>query len=198
MVRCVNAFIKAVRYYILMKYVVLLRGVNAGGKNRVSQSDFQKVLESYGFSDVRIYINSGNAIVSNSKVPDSEAVQFALEKHFGFAIPALIIAKDRFLRIANSIPDSWTNDPIRPDKSGQKSDVIFLFDEINTPEIIDKIGHKPDVETMIYIDGAVITNVSRANQLKSSLQKLISNKAIYDNVTIRSINTVKKLALLVE
>lgn len=181
-----------------MNHVVLLRGVNVGGQNRVSQSDFRTVLKQCGFSDIQIYINSGNAIVSSTEAPDLVTIQTVLEEYFGFSLLILIIPRDKFLKIANSIPHDWTNDSPKPDKSGQKSDVLFLFNEINSQDILDKIGYKSDIETMLYVDGVVITNVLRANQQKGSLQKLISNKDIYDRVTVRNVNTVRKLAELIK
>ena len=44
-----------------MKYIALLRGVNVGGNHRVPKVEFQAVLESLGFRDVVIYLNSGNS-----------------------------------------------------------------------------------------------------------------------------------------
>lgn len=180
-----------------MRYVALLRGVNVGGKKRVPKVDFQSVLESLGFRDVLIYINSGNAVFTCDKKPSADMVQKALEDHFGFNIPTLILPGSKVKAIAAAIPSEWTNDSPKPDKSGQKSDVLYLFDEINTSEIIERLGHKPEVETMIYVDGAVVTNISRANQSKGSLQKLVGSK-LYAQVTIRNSTTAKKLAELVK
>lgn len=178
-----------------MRYAVLLRGVNVGGKNRVPKQDFQDALEGLGFYDVTVYLNSGNAVFTSHKPVDTKAVQAALQKHFGFVIPTLVLPEDKVQNIANAIPADWTNDPPRPDKSGQKTDVLYLFDEINSADILDKIGYKPEIEKMIYVDGAVITSVSRANQLKGSLQKLIGTE-IYAKMTVRNVNTARKLAEL--
>lgn len=179
-----------------MKYVVLLRGVNVGGNHRVPKAEFQAVLEGLGFRDVVIYINSGNAVFTSNHVVKARDVQAALEKHFGFAIPTLILPGDKVKAIAAAIPADWTNDSPKPDKSGQKSDVLYLFDDINAPDVIEKLGHKPEIETMIYIDGAVLANITRKNQARGSLQKLIGTK-LYARVTIRNIATAKKLAELV-
>ena len=43
-----------------MVYILLLRGVNVGGKNKVSMGDLKKTLLDNGFEDVDSYINSGN------------------------------------------------------------------------------------------------------------------------------------------
>ena len=178
------------------KYVVLLRGVNAGGNRRVPKEDFKRVLENLGFTDVLVYINSGNAVFSSEHAPDSVVVRAALEEYFGFDIPLLLLSGKQIKDIAAAIPPSWTNDPPKPDKSGQKSDVLYLFDELNTPDMLEKLGYKPDIETMHYVDGAVLTNITRANQAKGSLQKIIGTK-LYSQMTVRNVNTARKLAELV-
>lgn len=180
-----------------MKYAVLLRGVNVGGNHRVPKAEFQAVLEGLGFRDVVIYLNSGNAVFASEREPMCKEVQMALEKQFGFSIPTLLLPGEKVQAIAAKIPADWTNDAPKPDKSGQKSDVLYLFDEINTPDILEKLGHKPAIETMLYVDGAVLANITRANQMKGSLQKLVGSK-LYSQVTVRNVNTARKLAKLAE
>ena len=180
-----------------MKYVALLRGINVGGNHRVPKAEFHKVLEDLGFRDVVIYINSGNAVFTSDHEPTAHEVQAALETHFGFDIPTLVLPGDKVIAIAEAIPPEWTNDPPKPDKSGQKSDVLYLLDEANTSDIIEQLGHRPEVETMIYVDGAVLANISRANQSRYSLLKVVG-KPLYRQMTIRNITTAKKLAELVQ
>lgn len=179
-----------------MRYVALLRGVNVGGNHRLPKAEFQKVLESLGFEDVVVYINSGNAVFSSSSAPRVGEVQAALEEYFGFSIPTLILSGKKVRAIAAAIPEHWTNDAPRADKSGQKSDVLYLFEEANAPDILEKLGHRPEIETMLYVDGAVLANITRANQSKYSLLKLMGTP-LYKQMTIRNITTAKKLAELV-
>ena len=179
----------------MAKYVVLLRGVNVGGNHPVPKKEFQTVLEGLGFTDVVIYLNSGNAVFASEKQPTASDVQTALETHFGFDIPTLLLSAKQVQEIAAAIPANWTNDSPKPDKSGQKSDVLYLFAELNEPGILAKIGYRPDVETMLYLDGAVLANVSRANQSRYSLLKMMGTPE-YKLMTIRNINTARKLAEL--
>lgn len=179
-----------------MKYVVLLRGVNVGGNHRVPKAEFQTVLEELGFTDVVIYINSGNAIFTSEREPSIMEIQMALERHFGFDIPTLLLTGEKVKAIAAAIPADWTNDAPKPDKSGQKSDVMYLFDGVNTPDVLEKIGYRPDVETMIYVDGAVLANVSRKNQTRYSLLKTVGTP-LYKQMTVRNVTTARKLAELV-
>lgn len=180
-----------------MRYVALLRGVNAGGNRRVPKVDFQAVLESLGFRDVLVYINSGNAVFTSDIEVSAVDIQAALEKYFGFDIPTLVLSGDQVKSIAGAIPLDWTNDTPQPDKSGQKSDVLYLFDEANSPDIIEKLGYKPDIEAMIYVDGAVLANITRRNQMNGSLQKVIGTK-LYSQMTVRNVNTARKLAKLID
>ncbi|MBF1193161.1 MAG: DUF1697 domain-containing protein, partial [[Eubacterium] sulci] len=41
-----------------MRYILLLRGVNVGGKNKVSMSELKNILLTSGFEDIDSYINS--------------------------------------------------------------------------------------------------------------------------------------------
>ena len=45
-----------------MRYILLLRGINVGGKNKVSMKDLTASLEDLGYQHVVTYINSGNVI----------------------------------------------------------------------------------------------------------------------------------------
>ena len=51
-----------------MRYVLLLRGVNVGGKNKVVMSELKELLRGEGFSDVDSYINSGNLFFQAMRV----------------------------------------------------------------------------------------------------------------------------------
>jgi uncharacterized protein (DUF1697 family) len=48
-------------------YVVLLRGINVGGKNKVSMAELKKCLEELGLSNVLTYVVSGNVVLRSDK-----------------------------------------------------------------------------------------------------------------------------------
>lgn len=45
-----------------MKYIVLLRGINISGKNKISMSNLKEELELLHYNNVKTYLNSGNVI----------------------------------------------------------------------------------------------------------------------------------------
>lgn len=63
-----------------MVYVVLLRGINVGGKTKVSMAALREVCESAGCEDVVTYIQSGN-VVLKSKLA-AEKLRTMLEAAF--------------------------------------------------------------------------------------------------------------------
>ncbi len=172
-----------------MRYICLLRGVNVGGNRKVSMAELKRVFTNMGFTDVSSYINSGNIIFSSSAKPDAKILQANVEKYFGFDLDLLILSTKQMVAIAEAIPKNWTNDV------EQKSDVLYLFPDVDTSEVIDKIGYRPEFETIQYVSSALITNISRKNQTKSSLLKLMGTP-FYKQITIRNINTARKLAEL--
>lgn len=61
----------------MQKYIALLRGINVGGKNKITLPALKKTFEGIGFQDVLTYINSGNIIFS-STIDDGEEIKSAV------------------------------------------------------------------------------------------------------------------------
>jgi uncharacterized protein (DUF1697 family) len=174
-----------------MKYVALLRGINIGGGRKVPMAELKQLFAELGYVDIATYINSGNVIFSSTTRPASETIQTALEQHFGFPIDVLILSAAEIKTVAREIPDDWENDRVN-----HKSDVLYLFDDVNSSDIIDAIKPRPQYETLVYVNHAVLSNIQRVYQGKSSLLKLMGTP-LYKRMTIRNVTTARKLAELV-
>jgi len=79
-----------------MRYILLLRGINVGGKNKVSMSELKEALSNEGFIDVDSYINSGNLFFSSEESYESciKKVEQLLENNYDFNIPFVLLKKD--------------------------------------------------------------------------------------------------------
>lgn len=79
---------------ILNPWVILLRGINVGKAKRLAMAELRQALESWGFSEVRTLLNSGNAVARPPQtlpLSDAEAwLENRLAQRFGFDIPVLI------------------------------------------------------------------------------------------------------------
>jgi uncharacterized protein (DUF1697 family) len=74
-------------------YLALLRGINVGGKNKLSMSVLAEMFVEAGCKDVRAYIQSGNVIFNSSKaisarIPDRVTAQIAAR--FGYRTPVIL------------------------------------------------------------------------------------------------------------
>jgi len=172
-----------------MRFVALLRGINVGKSVQVNMKDLKNAFKENGFENVTTYINSGNILFDSIKdiALIADEVNNLLKIKYQQDIRTLILAREKVISIANAIPNDWMND----DK--QKTDVAYLFDEINNENILDNLPVKKEFMKLVYVDGALIWNVSRTEYNMSQLNKIISHK-IYKSMTVRNVNTARYLA----
>ncbi len=176
-----------------MKFIALLRGINAGNLRRIEMKKLKEFFESLGYNNVSTYINSGNIIFESDKKPGiiRKDIESGLKKEFGVDIPTLIKTEREIRKIADAIPQEWQND------SEQKSDVAYLFDEIDSKKILDELPIKKEYLDIRYIKGAIYWNIIRKNYNKSQINKLISHR-FYQMMTVRNVNTARKLSELMK
>lgn len=172
-----------------MKYVALLRGINVGKERRIDMKKLKILFESLGYSNVSTYINSGNVIFDsiNKKQDIRKKLEIKLKNEFGFEIPTIIKTTKEIKKISNAIPRTWQNNKV------ERSDVAYLFPEIDSRKTINELPIKKEFINIIYTKGAIFWNVNRKNYNKSHLNKIINNK-LYQKMTVRNVNTTRYLA----
>jgi uncharacterized protein (DUF1697 family) len=177
-----------------MTYVALLRGINIGGNNKVEMKKLKATFESLGFASVSTYINSGNVIfTTNKKSLDSLTleIEIAIEKVFGLTIHVLVRDSKNIQKLVKATPATFSND------DSQKTDVLFLWDEFDNKKTLDIIKTNSKVDTLLYTPGAIVWNVKRADYAKSGMHDFIKSP-VYKKMTARNINTVRRLAELMQ
>jgi uncharacterized protein (DUF1697 family) len=105
-------------------YAVLLRGINLGRNNRLSMADLRAVLERAGCTDVRTYLQSGNAVVTWTRSAQEleRAVARELATH-GLPVPVLVRSAAEIDSVVERNP--WPGEDLDP----KLFHVGFLFDE---------------------------------------------------------------------
>jgi uncharacterized protein (DUF1697 family) len=78
-----------------MRFVVLLRGVNVGGKNRVPLAAFRAMLEGLGYANVRTLLASGNAVFESKgrSTPAAHGARIAAALSEKMGVDVLVIVK---------------------------------------------------------------------------------------------------------
>ncbi len=176
-------------------YVVLLRGINVGGKNKVSMTELKQFLENEGFEKVVSYINSGNVILQ-SKL-DEEQITRKIEKgmpeklKLDNPIKMLVVSQADFKKIVADKPAGFGEQPEK-----YYSDVIFLMG-ITPEEAIKVFDPREGVDKVWQGKDAIYSQRLGAKRTQSKLSKIVGTPA-YKQMTIRSWNTTAKLLKMLE
>ena len=172
-----------------MDYVLLLRGVNVGGKRKIQMKAQKITLEARGFHDVSTYINSGNILLS-SDLRQPECID-ALKKFFAtyfFELDfALILAADYHAMIA-AAPAWWG------EQLDWRHNVAFVLAPYTANDLHDLAAQaNTDYEQCEVSGDAIFWSSSfKTNYSKTAWSKLMKHD-IYRYLTVRNRNTALKL-----
>ncbi len=172
-------------------YVILIRGINVGGKNKIPMAGLRTCLEALGFFNVSTYIASGNVIIELDKPGDAIKAQIeaALPECFKLdaeAIKVLVLTGDQLQAVIEHKPEGFGEQPEK-----YHSDAIFLID-IDSSQAISAFNPREGVDSIWQGDGVVYSQRLSAQRTRSRLNKIMAAPA-YKSMTIRNWNTTTKL-----
>jgi uncharacterized protein (DUF1697 family) len=172
-------------------YVILLRGINVGGKNIVPMAGLKSCLEELGFANVSTYIASGNVILESDK-PSAEIktqIEAALTKGFKLdsaLIKVLVLSRKQLQAVIDNKPKGFGDQPEK-----YHSDAIFLMD-IDAAQSMPIFNPRAGVDKVWPGDGVIYSQRRSAERTKSRLSKIMTSP-LYKSMTIRSWSTTIKL-----
>lgn len=172
-----------------------MRGINVGGKNKVSMAELKKCLEELGFSNVTTYIASGNVILQSEKKPDEIQTQveailpntFKLDSEL---IKILVLSRKQLQAVISDKPRCFGDHPEK-----YHSDVIFLMN-IDTGQAMATFNPREGVDKVWAGQGVVYSQRLSALRTKSRLNQIMASP-LYKSMTIRNWNTTVKLLDLI-
>jgi uncharacterized protein (DUF1697 family) len=179
----------------MYQYLILLRGINVGGKNIIKMVDLKASFEEMGFSNVVTYIQSGNVLVQSDdkdKAALTTKIEKGLSKRFNFVAKVVVVSQKELTTIIRSAPEGFGED-----EKKFRYDVIFLKEPLTPKEAMESVKVREGVDTAHAGKQALYFSrlISRASQ--SYLTKIIG-MPVYQNMTIRNWNTSTKLLALME
>ena len=180
----------------MTRYLVLLRGINVGGKNKVPMAPLRDLLEGLGYTDVATYIASGNVILSSDR-PAAEIkrrIEAALPTAFRLdseLVAVLVLSRAQLRAVVNGKPRGFGEHP-----ETYHSDAIFLMG-IDAAEAMDAFDPREGVDRVWPGKGVIYSQRLSVQRTKSRLNKAMSSPA-YKSMTIRNWATTTKLLELVE
>jgi uncharacterized protein (DUF1697 family) len=173
-------------------YLILLRGINVGGKNKVPMAALRELLEELGYCDVSTYIASGNVILRSDRPPAEikREIEAGLPKRFKLdseIVAVLVLTHAELRAVVEKKPRGFGEEP-----GTYHSDAIFLIG-LDAKKAMEVFDPHPDVDRVWPGDGVIYSQRLSAQRTKSRLNKAISTP-LYKSMTIRSWSTT--LALL--
>ncbi len=180
----------------MQSYVILLRGINVGGKNKVPMVDLRKCLEQLGFSHVSTYIASGNVLLESDKNSREikELIEDMLPKSFQLdseLVKVLVLSESELRAVIDNKPKGFGEEP---DK--YHNDAIFLID-LDTTQVMPVFNPREGVDKVWAGHGVIYSQRLSAERTKSRLS-IIAMSPLYKSMTIRNWNTTTKLLELLE
>ena len=172
-------------------YVLLLRGINVGGRNSVPMSELKRFLEQQGLTDVATYFQSGNVIARSGLAARtlSQEIEGGLPRAFRLdssTIKVLALTAGQLRMIVETRPDGFGDQPDR-----YHSDVIFLMG-IGAAEAMRVFTPRAGVDEVWPGDEVIYSQRLSALRTKSRLNRMMASP-LYESMTIRSWSTTMKL-----
>ena len=172
-----------------MKYVLLLRGINVGGKNKVAMSDLKDMISKLGYENVITYINSGNIIFDANDNKEIVRVKIShMLETFPFSINKVILTQEEYLDEISNLPEWWSEELFR-------RDVLFYSDEVDYSVMKERIKMMPLNDEMVHFGKRAVFwgKCNEKNYLLTSYHKLLMKESFYKSITIRNARTFEKI-----
>lgn len=90
----------------MKKYIVLLRGINVGGKNKLPMVELRTLLSENGYENVTTYIQSGNIFLNSVKTIDEININIKqlINQQFDYEIPVVTLTEAEITKcISNNL-----------------------------------------------------------------------------------------------
>jgi uncharacterized protein (DUF1697 family) len=180
----------------LTTYLILFRGINVGGKNKVPMVELKALLTDLGFRNVRTYIQSGNAVLQSDLKAESIAarIEEAMPGRFTLdtsVIRVLVLSRAELEAAIDKRPKGFGDQP-----DMYHSDAIFLMG-VDAAEAMPAFSPQDGVDVVWPGDGLIYSQRLSAQRTKSRLGRVVSSP-LYKSMTIRSWQTTIALMELLK
>ena len=174
--------------------VLLLRGINVGGRNRLPMADLRAIVGGLGLGDVRTHLQSGNVVATGTGAPAEHAAALAaaLDDALSLTVPVVGRSGDEWTALAAANPFAGDeDDPTR-------LHVTFL-DGAPDPDRVAALRSRIDDsrgDRLAVVGSDVFLHLS-AGYADTPFQNAVLEKQLGRVATTRNWRTVLALAELV-
>lgn len=177
----------------MKRYAAFLRGINISGKNRIAMAQLKSSLEELGFSEVRTYLNSGNAVFFSMEEDTAllaEKICLMIKTVFGLDILVFVLPLEELKDILNHAPLWWGTDD-----RDIYDNLIFIIPPADYEEIRRELGEPAQgLEKAEPYGNAIFWSFVRKDYQKTNWWPASAKMPAAGKITVRTANTVKKIA----
>ncbi|MCB8905885.1 MULTISPECIES: DUF1697 domain-containing protein [unclassified Streptomyces] len=173
-------------------YAALLRGINVSGHRKVPMAELRPLIEGLGHTNVRTYLQSGNAVfTTDSGAGEDElttALEDAIEERFGFRVDCLVRGGDYLAAVAEDCPFPAA------ELEGKQLHAIYYSGPVD-PERFASIDREAYLPEDFALGDRVLYLYVPDGLGRSRLGDVVSRPAVVKGLvaTARNWNTVVKL-----
>lgn len=172
-------------------FVVMLRSINVGGRNRVKMADLKTLVSSLGFTNVATYLQSGNLVCSGRSGPRVVARTIAggIEETLGLSVPVVV-------RTDRELAELLQGNPLADlDDDPTKLHVTFL-DRIPDPERVGRLAAEAERfhPNRLTVAGANVFLHCPGGYGETALSNAFLERRLGATATTRNWRTVEALA----
>ena len=178
----------------MARWIILLRGVNVSGKNKVPMAEWKAGLAALGYTNIVTLQNSGNAVLdtNSDRAALIHEVTGLMRERFGLEIPVYAIEQESLRELLAQSPAWWGHE----DKAIYDN-LIFLLPPHTAEELEEALGAPhPELEWVHPCGDAVFWSFDRQKYQKTNWWPRTAQEPAREWITIRTAGTVRKLAVL--
>ena len=176
------------------KYIALLRGVNVGGSKVIKMNDLAEMFTSFGFKNVKTFIQSGNVLFESSQTNPIKVIskiEKGLDKSLGYPVNV-------FLRTPEEIFNIIKNNPFKKEIAlpSSKLYVTFLSGPMNNEIKKAVTAYNNELETFKIKNSEVYILIRKNDIQKTVFSTNFLEKKLGLIGTTRNWNSINKILQL--
>jgi uncharacterized protein (DUF1697 family) len=177
----------------LQTYVVLLRGINVGGKTKVSMAELRTLCGELGAEDVRTHLQSGNVVLKSRFDPAklTAALEKAISRDLGLPVTVVVRTKAQLQTVVKRNPFTKTSN------DAKKLHVAFLA-EAPTRARVRELDPDYGAPDEFRVAGREIYLYYPKGYGRTKINNAYFERKLGVAATMRNWNTVTKLAELAD
>lgn len=174
------------------KYIVLLRGINVGGRNKLPMAELRTLLSTNGYKNVATYIQSGNIILNSTESVEktNEHIKTLIKQQFDYEIPVVTLTTE-------DLKKCFTENPYLKIEYNIKNLHVTFLKDIPENDLVTDLNTNSSNNDSYTISGKSIYLHTPDGYQKTKFSNTQFEKKLNTQATTRNWRTTTKLYELI-